>query len=108
MRRTLAPVLLAMLLMSFAFVVWGTLVTFTVAGAWLWASAGVACPFALKRSSVSPYVSRIFLNRETSTDKSTATSSPGMGLTAFMAEAAEASATKRSHTRRFSSRKSLE
>jgi phospholipid/cholesterol/gamma-HCH transport system permease protein len=39
---TLAPVLLAMLLMSFAFLVWGTLVTFAVAGAWLWASTGVA------------------------------------------------------------------
>jgi phospholipid/cholesterol/gamma-HCH transport system permease protein len=39
---TLAPVLLAMLLMSFAFLVWGTLVTFAVAGVWLWASTGVA------------------------------------------------------------------
>ncbi len=39
---TLAPVLLAMLLMSFAFMVWGTLVTFGVAGAWLWASTGVS------------------------------------------------------------------
>lgn len=39
---TLAPVLLAMLLMSFAFVVWGSLVTFAVAGGWLWARVGVS------------------------------------------------------------------
>lgn len=39
---TVAPVLLAMLLMSFAFVVWGTLVTFVMAGAWLWVNTGVA------------------------------------------------------------------
>lgn len=38
---TLGPVLLAMLLMSFAFAVWGTLVTFTSALLWLWGSAGV-------------------------------------------------------------------
>jgi phospholipid/cholesterol/gamma-HCH transport system permease protein len=38
---TLGPVLLAMLLMSFAFAVWGTLVTFSAALLWLWGSAGV-------------------------------------------------------------------
>lgn len=39
---TAGPVLLAMLLMSFAFVVWGTLVTFAAAGAWLWTMAGIS------------------------------------------------------------------
>jgi phospholipid/cholesterol/gamma-HCH transport system permease protein len=34
-------VLLAMLLMSFAFAVWSTLVTFASAFLWLWAAAGV-------------------------------------------------------------------
>jgi len=38
---TLGPVLLAMLLMSFAFAVWGTLVTFAAALLWLWGSVGV-------------------------------------------------------------------
>jgi phospholipid/cholesterol/gamma-HCH transport system permease protein len=39
---TVGPVLLSMLLMSFAFVVWGTLVTFAAAGAWLWGMAGIS------------------------------------------------------------------
>lgn len=38
---TVGPTLLAMLLMSFAFVVWGTLVTISAALLWLWGSAGV-------------------------------------------------------------------
>lgn len=38
---TLGPVLLAMLIMSFAFAVWGTLVTFVTALFWLWGAAGV-------------------------------------------------------------------
>ncbi len=38
---TVGPVLLVMLLMSFAFVVWGTLVTFVAAGGWLWVMTGV-------------------------------------------------------------------
>ena len=38
-RFTLGPVLLAMLLMSFAFAVWGSLVTFTATGLWLWGVA---------------------------------------------------------------------
>jgi phospholipid/cholesterol/gamma-HCH transport system permease protein len=38
---TLGPVLLAMLLMSFAFAVWGTFVTFAAAILWLWGTAGV-------------------------------------------------------------------
>ncbi len=38
---TLGPVLLAMLLMSFAFAVWGTLVTFSAALLWIWSTAGV-------------------------------------------------------------------
>lgn len=40
-RFTMGPVLLAMLLMSFAFAVWGTLVTFAAAGLWLWHAAAV-------------------------------------------------------------------
>ncbi|MFD2112479.1 MlaE family ABC transporter permease [Thiorhodococcus fuscus] len=40
-RFTLGPVLLAMLLMSFAFTVWGSLVTFGAAGIWLWAMSGL-------------------------------------------------------------------
>ncbi len=36
---TLAPVLLSMLLMSFAFAVWGSLVTFGAAALWLWGMA---------------------------------------------------------------------
>jgi len=40
-RYTLGPVLLAMLAMSFAFAVWGTLVTFFAAFLWLWAAADV-------------------------------------------------------------------
>ncbi len=36
---TLGPVLLSMLLMSFAFAVWGSLVTFGAAGLWLWGMA---------------------------------------------------------------------
>jgi phospholipid/cholesterol/gamma-HCH transport system permease protein len=40
-RFTLGPVLLAMLLMSFAFAVWGTLVTFAGALLWLWGTAGI-------------------------------------------------------------------
>lgn len=39
---TVGPVLLVMLLMSFAFVVWGTLVTFAAAGGWLWVMTGVS------------------------------------------------------------------
>jgi phospholipid/cholesterol/gamma-HCH transport system permease protein len=39
---TVGPVLLSMLLMSFAFVVWGTLVTFVATGAWLWGMAGIS------------------------------------------------------------------
>ncbi len=38
---TVGPTLLAMLLMSFAFVVWGTLVTFTSAVLWLWGIGGI-------------------------------------------------------------------
>ena len=38
---TLGPVLLAMLLMSFAFAVWGTLITFTAALLWIWSTAGI-------------------------------------------------------------------
>ena len=38
---TLAPVLLAMVLLSFAFAVWSTLVTFAAAFLWLWSAAGV-------------------------------------------------------------------
>lgn len=38
---TLGPALLAMLLMSFAFAVWGTLVTFTTAAFWIWIKAAV-------------------------------------------------------------------
>jgi len=38
---TLGPALLAMLLMSFAFAVWGSLVTYTAAVLWLWGTAGV-------------------------------------------------------------------
>lgn len=38
---TVGPVLLAMLLMSFAFAVWGSLVTFGAVFLWLWGVAGV-------------------------------------------------------------------
>jgi phospholipid/cholesterol/gamma-HCH transport system permease protein len=38
---TVGPALLAMLLMSFAFVVWGTLVTTSAAMLWLWATSAV-------------------------------------------------------------------
>jgi len=38
---TVGPILLAMLLMSFAFVIWGTLVTMSAAMFWLWAASGV-------------------------------------------------------------------
>jgi phospholipid/cholesterol/gamma-HCH transport system permease protein len=38
-RFTLGPVLLAMLLMSFAFTVWGSLITFGVTALWLWSMA---------------------------------------------------------------------
>ncbi|NEX19246.1 ABC transporter permease [Thiorhodococcus mannitoliphagus] len=41
-RFTLGPVLLAMLLMSFAFTVWGSLVTLATAGLWLWGMAGLS------------------------------------------------------------------
>jgi phospholipid/cholesterol/gamma-HCH transport system permease protein len=41
-RFTVGPVLLAMLLMSFAFAVWGTALTFAAAGAWLWGTAGLS------------------------------------------------------------------
>lgn len=44
-RFTLGPVLLAMLLMSFAFAVWGSLVTLGAAAFWLWALADL--PLAL-------------------------------------------------------------
>jgi phospholipid/cholesterol/gamma-HCH transport system permease protein len=50
---TLGPALLAMLLMSFSFAVWGTLVTFASAILWLWSIAGVAPSLfldALKRA----------------------------------------------------------
>lgn len=40
-RFTAAPVLLAMLLMSFAFAVWGALVTFGAAFLWLWLTASI-------------------------------------------------------------------
>lgn len=40
-RYTVAPVLLAMLLMSFAFVVWVSLVTFAAAFLWLWAQVNI-------------------------------------------------------------------
>lgn len=39
---TVGPVLLAMVLMSFSFAVWGTLVTFGAAFLWLWGVAGVS------------------------------------------------------------------
>jgi len=39
---TLGPALLAMLLMSFAFTIWGSLVTYTAALLWLWGAAGVS------------------------------------------------------------------
>jgi phospholipid/cholesterol/gamma-HCH transport system permease protein len=38
---TLGPVLLAMLIMSFAFAVWSAAVAFAAAGIWLWTQAGV-------------------------------------------------------------------
>lgn len=38
---TVGPVLLAMLMMSFAFAVWGTLITFGAAFLWLWGTASV-------------------------------------------------------------------
>ncbi|NEV62808.1 MlaE family ABC transporter permease [Thiorhodococcus minor] len=41
-RLTLGPVLLAMLLMSFAFTVWGSLVTLGATGLWLWGMAGLS------------------------------------------------------------------
>ena len=41
-RFTTGPVLLAMLIMSFAFVVWGTLITFIAAGGWLWGVSGIS------------------------------------------------------------------
>ncbi|MBK1718880.1 MlaE family ABC transporter permease [Thiocystis violacea] len=40
-RFTLGPVLLAMLLMSFAFTVWGTLTTLVAAALWLWLMANL-------------------------------------------------------------------
>ncbi|MGE5155029.1 MAG: ABC transporter permease, partial [Bdellovibrio bacteriovorus] len=40
-RFTVAPVLLAMLLMSFGFVVWVSLVTFAAAFLWLWAQLNI-------------------------------------------------------------------
>lgn len=42
LRYTVAPALLAMLAMSFAFAVWASLVTFAAALLWLWGSAGIA------------------------------------------------------------------
>lgn len=39
---TTGPVLLAMLLMSFAFAVWATLVTFVATFLWLWVAAGIS------------------------------------------------------------------
>jgi phospholipid/cholesterol/gamma-HCH transport system permease protein len=53
---TLAPAMLAMLVMSFAFAVWSTLVTFASAGVWLWGTAGIPLPlFAdMVRSSFQP------------------------------------------------------
>lgn len=50
---TLGPMLVAMVLMSFAFAVWGTLVTFASAILWLWGTAGVSPSLfldALKRA----------------------------------------------------------
>jgi phospholipid/cholesterol/gamma-HCH transport system permease protein len=41
-RFTVGPVLLAMLVMSFAFAVWGTALTFAAAAAWAWATAGIS------------------------------------------------------------------
>jgi phospholipid/cholesterol/gamma-HCH transport system permease protein len=41
-RFTSGPTLLAMLLMSFAFVVWGSLITFAAAILWLWGVSGVS------------------------------------------------------------------
>jgi phospholipid/cholesterol/gamma-HCH transport system permease protein len=48
---TVAPVLLAMLLMSFAFAVWGTLMTFLATFLWLWVQADI--PPALFLDSLS-------------------------------------------------------
>ena len=42
LRYTVAPALLAMLAMSFAFAVWMTLITFGAALLWLWSTAGIA------------------------------------------------------------------
>ena len=44
---TLGPTLIAMILMSFGFAVWGTLVTFASAILWLWSISGVAPPLFL-------------------------------------------------------------
>jgi phospholipid/cholesterol/gamma-HCH transport system permease protein len=38
---TLGPTLLAMLVMSFAFAVWSSLIAFAAAGIWLWTMAGI-------------------------------------------------------------------
>jgi phospholipid/cholesterol/gamma-HCH transport system permease protein len=53
---TLAPALLAMLIMSFAFAIWSALMAFTAAGVWLWAQAGVppALFFDALRASFAP------------------------------------------------------
>jgi phospholipid/cholesterol/gamma-HCH transport system permease protein len=48
---TAGPVLLAMLLMSFAFVVWGTVITFVAAGAWLWGMSGISPALLLESLS---------------------------------------------------------
>ena len=50
---TVGPVLLAMLMMSFAFAVWSTLIVFATAFLWLWADAGIPAALfldALRRS----------------------------------------------------------
>jgi phospholipid/cholesterol/gamma-HCH transport system permease protein len=53
---TLGPVLLSMLLMSFAFAVWGSVVTFSTAILWLWGTAGVPPTLFLNalQSALSP------------------------------------------------------
>lgn len=42
LQLTVGPALLAMLLMSFAFVVWGTLMTFIAIAGWLWVVTAIA------------------------------------------------------------------
>jgi phospholipid/cholesterol/gamma-HCH transport system permease protein len=49
---TTGPVLLSMLIMSFAFVVWGTIVTFAAAGVWLWGVTGISPAMFLEALTV--------------------------------------------------------